>query len=253
MTDDDDLTPQSLSAVVTGGSNGIGAAVVERLTRAGVAVINLDLVQPANGSIATAYVEGSSGDVDALDRAITEAEARADRFGIFVACAGVSRPGDSIDYAVDDWQRILDVNLSAVFFGARAAAARMPHGGSIVAIASVAAHIGFGGRAAYCASKSGITGLVRSLAVEWAPRGIRINSVSPGYTATELVSRNLASGALNEAELLGRIPAGRLGTPQEMAEAVWFLGSPASSYVTGTDILVDGGMAAFGLALAAQD
>jgi NAD(P)-dependent dehydrogenase (short-subunit alcohol dehydrogenase family) len=146
----------------------------------------------------------------------------------------------------------MDINLSAVFFGSRAAAARMPDGGSIVAIASVAAHIGFGGRAAYCASKSGLTGMVRSLAVEWAPRGIRVNSVSPGYTATEMVTRNVASGAVNETQLLDRIPAGRLGTPQEMAEAVWFLGSPASSYVTGTDILVDGGMAAYGLALDTQ-
>jgi NAD(P)-dependent dehydrogenase (short-subunit alcohol dehydrogenase family) len=242
----------SMSAVVTGGSNGIGAAVVDRLTKAGVSVVNLDIVEPTDYNNAAVHVEGSSGDSDALHHAITEAEARADRFLIFVACAGVSRPGDSIDYEVSDWHRIVDVNLSAVFFGSRAAAARMTHGGSIVAIGSVAAHIGFGGRAAYCASKSGLVGMMRSLAVEWAPRGIRVNSVSPGYTATELVSRNVESGALNQTELLGRIPAGRLGTPQEMAEAVWFLASPASAYVTGIDILVDGGMAAYGLALAAQ-
>jgi NAD(P)-dependent dehydrogenase (short-subunit alcohol dehydrogenase family) len=247
-----DSAPPSLSAVVTGGSNGIGAAVVQRLTQAGVAVVNLDIAQPTDQSSAKAFVEGSSGDIDVLGHAITEAEAIADRFAIFVACAGVSRPGDSLDYEVSDWQRIMDINLSAVFFGSRAAAARMPHGGSIIAIASVAAHIGFGGRAAYCASKSGLTGMIRSLAVEWAPRGIRVNSVSPGYTATDMVSRNVASGAVNETQLLDRIPAGRLGTPQEMAEAVWFLGSPASSYVTGTDILVDGGMAAYGLALDTQ-
>ena len=244
---------QALAAVVTGGSNGIGAAVVDRLTLSGVPVVVLDLAAPTTPNPAVDYLEGSSGDADSLAAAFSAAEARAERLGIFVACAGVSRPGHSIEYDMGDWQRIIDVNLTSVFLGARESAARMTSGGSIVAIASVAAHIGFGGRAAYCASKSAITGMVKSLAVEWAPRGIRVNSISPGYTATELVSRNIASGALNEEELLARIPARRLGTPSEIAEAAWFLSSSASSYVTGTDILVDGGMAAFGLALADRD
>lgn len=237
------------SAVVTGGSNGIGAAVVARLLRAGVPVVQIDLAAPDGEASAAHHVQGSSGDVDVIDRAIEMAKGMADRVGVFVACAGVSRPGDSLDYPVSDWQRMIDVNLSAVFFGARLAAEAMVDGGSIVAIASVHAHLGFGGRAAYCASKAGVVGLVRSLAVEWAPQGIRVNSVSPGYTATELVTRNIASGALDEGELLARIPVHRLGTPEEMAEAVWFLGSPASSYITGTDILVDGGLAAYGLPL----
>lgn len=238
-----------VSAIVTGGSNGIGAAVVARLLQAGVAVVQVDLVAPADGASAAHFVEGSSGDVDVIGRAIGKAKNLSERFGVFVACAGVSRPGDSMAYPELDWQRMIDVNLSAVFYGARLAAEAMVGGGSIVAIGSVHAHLGFGGRAAYCASKAGVLGLVRSLAVEWAPREIRVNSVSPGYTATELVNRNIASGALDEDELLARIPAHRLGTPEEMAEAVWFLSSPASSYITGTDILVDGGLAAYGLPL----
>jgi NAD(P)-dependent dehydrogenase (short-subunit alcohol dehydrogenase family) len=194
-------------------------------------------------------VRGDSGDVDALQRAVKLASGLADQFGVFVACAGVSKPGDSFDYAPADWERILGVNLSSVFFGARLAAESMATGGSIVALASIHAHVGFGGRAAYSASKAGVVGLVRSLAIEWAPRGIRVNSVSPGYTATQLVKANLESGALNESELLGRIPAHRLGTPEEVAEAVWFLASPNSSYITGTDLVVDGGLAAYGLPL----
>jgi NAD(P)-dependent dehydrogenase (short-subunit alcohol dehydrogenase family) len=237
------------SAVVTGGSNGIGAAVVDRLLQAGVAVVQIDLAAPAEKVTGAHFVEGSSGDVEAIDRAIATAKDLADSLGIFVACAGVSRPGDSLAFPFADWQRMIDINLSAVFIGARLAAEAMVDGGSIVAIASVHAHLGFGGRAAYCASKAGLVGLVRSLAVEWAPRGIRVNTVSPGYTATAMVARNIASGALDEGELLARIPAHRLGTPEEMAEAVWFLSSPASSYITGTDILVDGGLAAYGLPL----
>jgi NAD(P)-dependent dehydrogenase (short-subunit alcohol dehydrogenase family) len=239
----------TMSAVVTGGSHGIGAAVVDRLLRAGVAVVQIDRVAPTGGPSPAYHVQGSAGDVGAVGHAIELAEGLADRFGVFVACAGVSRPGDSMGYPTEDWEELIDTNLTAVFVGARRAAPAMAPGGSIVAIASVHAHLGFGGRAAYCASKAGVLGLVRSLAVEWAPRGIRVNSVSPGYTATELVTRNIASGALDEGQLLARIPARRLGTPEEVAEVVWFLGSPSSSYVTGTDILVDGGLAAYGLPL----
>ena len=239
----------TVSAIVTGGSNGIGAAVVARLIQAGIPVVQIDLVEPAGENAAAQFVQGAAGDAEVVGSAIQVAAGLADRLGIFVACAGVSRPGDSIDYPFSDWQRMIDVNLSSVFTGARLAADAMVDGGSIVAIASVHAHLGFGGRAGYCASKAGVVGLVRSLAVEWAPRGIRVNTVSPGYTATELVTRNIASGALDEGELLTRIPAHRLGTPHEVAEVVWFLSSPASSYVTGTDILVDGGLAAYGLPL----
>ena len=242
-------TGPTLSAVVTGGSNGIGAAVVARLMRAGVAVVQIDLAPPSEEASKAHFVAGSASEVEVVDYAVKVAAGLADQFGVFVASAGVSRPGESLEYSSSDWQRMLDVNLSAVFFGACRASEAMTQGGSIVAIASVHAHLGFGGRAAYCASKAGVVGLVRSLAVEWAPRGIRVNSVSPGYTATELVTRNIASGALDEDELLNRIPAHRLGTPGEMAEAVWFLGSSASSYITGTDIVVDGGLAAYGLPL----
>ncbi|MDO8389702.1 MAG: SDR family oxidoreductase [Actinomycetota bacterium] len=239
-----------LSAVVTGGSSGIGAAIVARFVQAGVAVVQIDLQEPPAAITSSAhFVQGSSGDARTLKRAITTAQGLADRFGIFCACAGISNPGNSLHYPDSEWQRIVDVNLSSVFFGARQAATAMEAGGSIVAIGSVHGHLGFGGRAAYSASKAGVIGLVRSLAIEWAPRGIRVNSVSPGYTATDLVNRNIASGAIDTEQLRSRIPANRLGTPQEVAEAVWFLASDASSYVTGADLLVDGGLAAYGLPL----
>ncbi len=242
----------SVSAIVTGGAQGIGAAVTQRLAQAGLKVVVVDLAKP-NVSVAGAhYAQGSAGDEDVLDLAIAEAQRDSDRLGVFVACAGLSRPGPSATYALADWDALLDINLGAVFKGARQAAANMSAGGSIIAIASVHAHLGFGGRAAYSASKAGVIGLARSLAVEWAPQGIRVNTVSPGYIATDLVTRNIESGALNKEQLLARIPAFRLGSPAEVAEAVWFLASPQSAYVTGTDLLIDGGMAAFGLNLNAN-
>ena len=249
MTQPSHVLPPSVSAVVTGGSRGIGAAVVARFLSEGLSVVNLDLAVPSDPAPGALFAQGDSGDSDALQHAVDLATNAADHFGIFVACAGVSKPGDTFDYAPADWAHLIDVNLSAVFFGARLAARSMPAGGSIVAIGSVQAHLGFGGRAAYTAAKAGVSGLVRSLAVEWAPLGIRVNSVSPGYIATQLVENNLASGVLNEAQLLNRIPANRLGKPAEIADAVWFLASPAASYITGVDIVVDGGLAAYGLPL----
>jgi NAD(P)-dependent dehydrogenase (short-subunit alcohol dehydrogenase family) len=238
-------------AVVTGGVSGIGAAVAARIRAAGMPVVVVDLVEEASNA-GVGSVVGSAADPEAISRGVDRLAEQGAHLGAFVACAGISKPGPSLDYDVRDWQAIIDLDLTAVFTGARVAASRMDSGGSIVAISSVASHVGFGGRAAYCAAKAGVNGLVRSLAIEWAPLGVRVNSVSPGYTATALVSRNIASGAVDEAALLSRIPAGRLGRPEEMAEAVWFLVSEASTYVTGTDILVDGGMAAYGLALASS-
>jgi NAD(P)-dependent dehydrogenase (short-subunit alcohol dehydrogenase family) len=240
------------AAVVTGGSNGIGRAVVAKLLCEGVPVTVVDLQSPSSTESGLRHVQGSAADRQVLRAAFEEASTMADRVGIFVACAGISRPGPSLTYSVADWNAIIDLDLGAVFTGACIAAAQMGPGGSIVAIGSVQARLGFGGRAAYSAAKAGVTGLVRSLAVEWAHLGVRVNSISPGYIATELVARNMASGALDERELLARIPAGRLGNPEEIADAVWFLSSRQSTYITGTDILVDGGMGAYGLGLASE-
>lgn len=243
---------RGLSAIVTGGSQGIGRAVSRRLRDAGYEVVQIDLSAPAETEDGIRHLAGSSGDPDVLDRAIAAATEDGRALAAFVPVAGISRPGPSTTYPIADWRSMLEINLEAVFEGCRRSAAAMPDGGAIVTIASVAAHVGFAGRAAYAASKAGIVGLTRSLAVEWAGQGIRVNSVSPGYTATALVERNLASGALVADELTSRIPLRRLARPEEIAEAVGFLASPAASYITGADLIVDGGMAVDGLPLGAS-
>ena len=128
-----------------------------------------------------------------------------------------------------------------------AARRHMTAGGSIVMISSVNGHLGFGGRAAYCAAKAGIQGLVRSLAVEWAPAHIRVNGVSPGSIATPMQQNFMNSGFASPEQFLDRIPLGRFGDPSEIANAVAFLGSDQSTYITGVILPVDGGWLAYGL------
>ena len=114
-------------------------------------------------------------------------------------------------------------------------------------ISSVNGHLGFGGRAAYCAAKAGVQGLVRSLAVEWAPLAVRVNAVSPGTIATEMQAKFMETGYASAELFLSRVPMRRFGEPHEIADAVYFLCSPRSSYITGVVLPVDGGWLANGL------
>ena len=164
-----------------------------------------------------------------------------------MANAGLARPGPSVDFPLAAWDQLLAVHLTAAFIGARQAFQRMPGGGAIVMISSVNGHLGFGGRAAYCAAKAGVQGLVRSLAVEWAPQGVRVNAVSPGTIATEMQVKFMETGYASPELFLSRVPMKRFGEPREIADAVHFLCSPRSSYITGVVLPVDGGWVAHGL------
>jgi NAD(P)-dependent dehydrogenase (short-subunit alcohol dehydrogenase family) len=238
------------AAVITGAARGIGAAIAARFAGEGYTVIGVDRDGDGLHEVMTTLPGAQAVVGDVTDEAVMEAACeRGAGYGLraLVANAGIAKPGRSVDYPIEAWDQILSVDLTAAFLGARAACRRMPGGGSIVMISSVNGHLGFGGRAAYCAAKAGIQGLVRSLAVEWAPLAIRVNAVSPGTIATEMQAKFLDTGYASAELFLSRIPMGRFGQPHEIADAVHFLCSPRSSYITGVVLPVDGGWLANGL------
>ncbi len=242
------------TALVTGAARGLGAAISRALAREGCAVAAGDVDAAAAAAIAAELGERAIGvEVDVRDRSsVTAAVARTvERLGeitVLVNCAGINHVGPSETQDEALWSDVLEINLSGAFRCSQIAGARMLAAGrgSIINIASIQARRASPGRAAYCASKSGLLGLTQALAVEWAARGVRVNAVSPGYMKTRLALDAIDSGLIAESELLDRIPAGHLGEAEDVANAVIFLAAPESGYVTGTAIEVDGGYAAFG-------
>lgn len=231
------------SVVVTGGSRGIGQAVCRRLRDEGWGVVSLDLSEPHGGTErGIRNVIGAAGDPDALERAFDLAAELGALRG-FVANAGITQVGAAVEVDRAGWDGVVDVNLSSVFEGARVAFPRMDSGGSIVVMSSIAGVVALPARAAYCATKAGLLGLVRSLAVEWGPFGIRVNAVAPGHVDTELNRRSRELGALPPmSEAARTVPLRRFGEADEVAGVVAFLLSPASGYVSGVTLPVDGGM-----------
>jgi 2-deoxy-D-gluconate 3-dehydrogenase len=179
----------------------------------------------------------------AARRVVLHAAEAMGRLDILVNNAGIIRRADSIDFTEADWDDVIDVNLKSVFFLAQAAARRFlaqGGGGKIVNVASMLSFQGGVRVPSYTASKSGVLGLTRLLANEWAAKGINVNAIAPGYMATANTAP-LRADAARSAEILARIPAGRWGQPEDLAGAVVFLCSSASDYVHGSVIAVDGG------------
>lgn len=243
------------TVIVTGAAQGIGAAIAHSAANDGWHVVGVDLAEdPLVATMNSLPGEHQAVVGDVTDEAVI---ARAGEVGAqtgpvtgFVANAGLIGPGASVDYPKDDWDRLISVMLTGAFTGARVAAGWMLDtgtGGSIVMTSSVAGLLGFGARASYCAAKAGVNGLVRSLAVEWARDGIRVNAVAPGAIDTPMQTAMKESGHSSSASYLSHIPMDRTGSPSEIAEVVAFLLSRKSSYVTGTVIPVDGGWSAYGM------
>jgi NAD(P)-dependent dehydrogenase (short-subunit alcohol dehydrogenase family) len=252
--------PASLAgdvAVVTGAGKGIGEAIAQALAAAGARVAVTSRVAADAERVAVALGPGHVGlgmDVRssaAVDEAVTAVCEAIGAPTILVNNAGVNRIGPSESYPDDDWELVLDVNLTGVFRCCRAAGARMLEagGGSIVNVASIiGATVGMPWRAPYAASKAGVVGLTRTLAVEWADRGVRVNAVLPGPVRTAMVADAIERGAVDEKLVVDHTPAGRLGLPADIANAVVLLSAPGAGFVTGQAIVVDGGYSTYGAA-----
>ena len=248
----EDLRLDGKVALVTGAARGLGAGMAAGLAEAGADVIGLDIApmdETGEGVTATGRR------FHAMNRNLmeTKAEGAAEivaacvaemgRLDILVNNAGIIRRDAALEFGADDWESVIQVNLSAAFYLSQAAARRFVEqgdGGKIINTASVLSYEGGITVPSYAASKAGIANLTRALANEWAPLGINVNAIAPSYYTTEL------TGAIRENEerstaLLARIPAGRYGEPEDLKGAVVLLSSAAGDFIHGSVLPVDGG------------
>ncbi|MCD7107870.1 SDR family oxidoreductase [Rhizobium sp. DKSPLA3] len=256
MTGDADFRLDSKVAVVTGAARGIGRAVAERLAAAGAHVVIADR-DDAEAALTSAAIVRSGGTASALPLDVTDRDqiaaavehlaATHGRIDVLVNNAGIVRNAPAIEMSPDDWQSVIDIDLGGVFHCSQAFGRRMiaDGGGAIVNISSICGEVAVypQPQVSYNAAKAGVNLLTKSLAVEWAKQGVRVNAVAPGYVGTELTLRG-RSNADWFGTWMRMTPMGRLGEPREIANAVLFLAADASSYITGTVLTVDGGYTA---------
>jgi glucose 1-dehydrogenase len=241
---------QDKSVLVTGAAQGIGLAIARRFALAGAKVMIADINIAAAGAAAAALVAGGArvqarqidlartADIPAL---VDHTVAALGGIDVLVNNAGVEFGGTFFEVTPEVWDAHLNVNLRAMFFAAQSAARWMKDhgGGAVVNIASVQGHIFSARFIPYTASKAGVRGLTSAMAVALAPHAIRVNAVAPGWCNTSM--NKLAGDPAAMEERLRLIPLHRIGQPEEMADAVYFLATPQAAYITGQTITVDGG------------
>lgn len=237
-------------AIVTGASRGLGQGMAIALAEAGANVVGVGQsdMSATEAEIKKAGREflGIKADLTSTGKVDEIVEKTVEKFGrvdILVNNAGTIRRQDAIDYTEKDWDDILNLNLKTVFFLSQRVAKefmKQKSGGKIISIASMLSFQGGIRVPAYTASKSGVAGITKALANEWAKFNINVNAIAPGYMATDN-TKAIREDEKREREILERIPAGRWGTPEDLAGAVVFLASKASDYVNGYTLAVDGG------------
>jgi len=237
-------------ALVTGASTGLGAGMAVGLAAAGADIVAIGPGDPDETAEAVrshgrrlhtiAATLGKGADYGAIVAGAVKELGRAD---ILVNNAGIIRRADATEFSEQDWDDVIDVNLKACFFMSQAFARHVlaaGHRGKVINVASMLSFQGGIRVASYTASKSGVAGLTRLLANEWAAKGINVNAIAPGYFATANTAQLRADEGRNR-EILARIPAGRWGEPSDLAGAAVFLASPAADYMHGAIVPVDGG------------
>ena len=232
------------TAIVTGGSNGIGAAIVARLVDEGASVTIADLEPPTAMLDAVRFVRTDVAVADAVQSAVRATLDAWGRLDVLVNNAGIGALAETPDMAEELWDRVFAVNVRSIYLFCRAAVPAMRgQGGAIVNIASISGLAGDYGMGAYNASKGAVINYTRSLALDCARDGIRVNALCPGLIETAIIGATLATEE-GRAAWLTPIPLGRPGTPQEMASVVAFLASDDAAYMTGAILTADGGVTA---------
>ena len=236
------------TVVVTGAGSGIGFQIASKFLRLGYTVFAADL-NPEGAPEGTRAVQCDVSDPSAMKSLMDLAAQETGRLDVLCNNAGISSVTSAIDCSPEEWDRTFAVNTRSVFLGTKYALPHMLEAGSgvIINTASAAGLIGLPDRAAYCASKGAVISFTKQVAVQYATQGIRCNCVCPGTVDSPWVGR-LLDGAEDPAKLreslIARQPLGRLGTPEEVADAVIYLASPAASFITGTALVIDGGITA---------
>lgn len=238
------------TAMVTGANTGLGQAICVALAKAGASIAAVGrsdmgeterLCREAGARFHSVYADLSS--LEPIERVVAEGMAAGGRIDILVNNAGIIRRADAIEFTEKDWDDVMNVNLKSTFFLTQAAARRMiadGGGGKVINIASLLSFQGGIRIPSYTASKSGLAGLTRLLACEWAAKGINVNAIAPGYFVTNNTEA-LRDDPKRSSEILARIPAGRWGDPADIGGAAVFLASSAADYIHGIVLPVDGG------------
>jgi 2-dehydro-3-deoxy-D-gluconate 5-dehydrogenase len=238
------------TALVTGANTGLGQGIAVALAQAGASIVavgrsSMDETERLCREAGAAFhsVRADLSSLEPIERIVTEAVTLTGRIDILVNNAGIIRRADAIAFTEQDWDDVMNVNLKSTFFLSQAVARTMmadERGGKIINIASLLSFQGGIRIPSYTASKSGLAGLTRLLACEWASKGINVNAIAPGYFVTNNTEA-LRNDPKRSAEILGRIPAGRWGDPADLGGAAVFLASPAADYIHGIVLPVDGG------------
>ena len=237
-------------AIVTGAAVGLGRGMALGLAEAGADIVavgigSMDEVQEAVQATGRRCItiQANLMSIDPIQGIIDQAVAEFGHIDILVNNAGIIRREDSVEFSEANWDDVININLKTVFFFCQAAAnqfIKQETGGKIINIASMLSFQGGIRVPSYTASKSGIKGITMGMANEWAKYGININAIAPGYMATDNTAQ-LRADEERSSEILGRIPAGKWGTPEDLKGPVVFLASPASDYINGYTLAVDGG------------